>query len=74
LQVAVKFSLGNSRRGLSQNPATVCVIISKTALKLVFMAFGKELLNHCYVGRKYGSPLSHVIYIWLLVSTLSKTM
>jgi len=71
LQVAVKFGAVNVRRELSQTPPTVCVIISKIALKQVLMVFGKALLNHCFSGKKYGSPLSCVLYA--LVSTLSKT-
>jgi len=29
-----------------------CVIFSKIALKQVFMAFGRALPNHCFVGKK----------------------
>jgi len=29
-------------------------------MKQVFMAFGKALPNHCFAGRKYGSPFSRV--------------
>jgi len=28
-----------------------CVITSKIALKQVFMAFGRALPNHCFVGK-----------------------
>jgi len=48
LQVAVKFGAVNFHRELSQIHPTVCVIISKTALKQVFMTFGKALPNHCF--------------------------
>jgi len=58
LQVAVNFNLVNFRRELSHIAPTVCGIISKTALKQVFMAFGRALPNLCFVGKKYDSPLS----------------
>jgi len=58
LQVAVKFGAVHFRR---QIPPTLCVIISKIALKQVFIAFGKALPNHCFAGKKYGSPLSCVL-------------
>jgi len=61
LQVAVKFGAVNFHRELSQISPTVCVIISKMALKQVLMAFGKALLNHCFAGKKYGSPLLCVL-------------
>jgi len=61
LQVAVTFGVVNFRRELSQIPPTVCVIIGKIALKQVFMAFDKALPNHCFAGKKYGSPLSCVL-------------
>jgi len=58
LQVAVKCDPVNFHRESSQIPPTVCVIITKLPLKQVFMAFGKTLPNHHFVGKKYGSPLS----------------
>jgi len=61
LQVAIKFGAVNFRRELSQIPPTVCVIISKIALKQVIMAFGKALPNHCFAGKKYGRPLTRVL-------------
>jgi len=71
MQVAVKFAAVNFRRGLSQIPSTVCIIISKIALKQVFIAYGKALPNQYFVGKKYCSPLSCVLKA--SVSTLSKT-
>jgi len=72
LQVAVKFSLVNFRRELSQIPPTVCVFISKIALKQAFESFGRALPHHRFVGQKRHSPLSCALSS--LVSTLSKTM
>jgi len=70
LHLAVKFGAVNFRRELSQIPPTLCVIIGKIVLKEVFMAFGKALLNHCFAGKKYGSPLSCILSAF--VRTLSK--
>jgi len=61
LQVAVNFGAVNFRRELSQIPPTVYVIISKNALKQVFKPFIKALPNHCFAGKKSGSPLSCVL-------------
>jgi len=61
LQVAVKFGAVNFRRELSQIPLTVCVIISKIALKQVFMAFGKAFPNHCFTGKNMADHY-HVFY------------
>jgi len=52
LQVAAKFGAVNFRRELSQIPRTVCIVIGKTALKEIFVAFGKALPNHCSAGKK----------------------
>jgi len=40
---------------MSQITPTVCVIIRKIALKQVFMAFGRALPNHCFIGKKFES-------------------
>jgi len=60
-EVAAKFGAANFCRELSQIPPTVCVIILKVAFKQVFMAFGKFMPNHCFVGKKYARPLSCVL-------------
>jgi len=39
----------------------VCVIIIKIALKQVYMAFGKALPNHCFVGKTMAVHY-HVFY------------
>jgi len=49
---------------LSEIPPTLCVIIYKTALKQVLMAFGRALLSQCSDGKKRHFPLSCFVIIF----------
>jgi len=49
-------------RELSQIPPTVCVIITKIALKQDFMAFGKALPSHCFVGKIWQYTITCFVF------------
>jgi len=66
LQVAVKFGPVNFRRKLSKTPPTVCVIISKIALKQVFMTFSKASPNHCFSGKNVAVRYHMFYKLWLV--------
>jgi len=66
MEVAIKFGAVSFCHELSQIPPIVCVIISKIALEQVFMAFGKALPNHCFIGKNMAVHY-HVFYkLWLV--------
>jgi len=49
-----------------QTSFQVCVIITKIALKQIFMAFGKALSNHCFVRKNMA--LRYLVFhnLWLV--------